>query len=114
MLHEHQFFSYFPQYDRLEQILGGWPTLFTQPPTPTQPVHVEDGTAIVLCQNAQWAAFIREHEQELVARLQPLVDTDVDLDLRGIEAVVTTPNAIYIARQIIAVLARLRDLGVKF
>jgi hypothetical protein len=50
MLHDHVHYSHFPQFDRLEQILINWPKLFEHLPIGTQPLHVEDGTVIMLCQ----------------------------------------------------------------
>lgn len=114
MLHEHHPVSYFPQYDRLEQILDNWPKLFTSTPTATQPIHVEDTTVWVLSLSPQWTAFILEYEEELVAKLTALIDPDVGLVLERIRVEPSTPTAIYLARQIIVILYRLRDLGVRF
>ncbi len=114
MLHEHHPLSHFPQFDRLEQVLDAWPRLFTSPPTPTQPLHVEDGTVLVMSQSPQWSRFIDDHHDQLLDRLRALIDPELDLALRRIEVLPTTPTAIYLARQIIVVLARLRDLEVEF
>jgi hypothetical protein len=114
MLHEHQPVSHFPQFDRLEQVLEAWPTLFTTLPIATQPLHVEQGTVFVLSHSPEWSRFIEDHHDELVARMRPRIDPGVDLTIERLEVVPTTPTAIYLARQIIVILSRLRDLEVKF
>jgi hypothetical protein len=114
MLHEHLPVSYFPQFDRLEQVLDAWPKLFTELPIATQPLHIERRTVFILSYSPAWSRFIEDHHHELVGRMQPLIDPEVNLVIDRLEIVSTTPTAIYIARQIIVILSRLRDLGVKF
>ncbi len=114
MLHKHVSYSHFPQFDRLEQILLNWPKLFEQLPIGTQPLHVEHDTVIILCQDETWVQFIAEHSDELVERLRPMIAGDVRLELSRLQPVLATPTEIFLARQLIVVLSKLRDLEVGF
>jgi hypothetical protein len=114
MLHQHVSYSHFPQFDRLEQILLNWPKLFEQLPTGTQPLHVEHDTVIVLCQDETWVRFISENSDDLVERLRPMIAGDVRLELAHLQPVLATPTEIFLARQLIVVLSKLRDLEVGF
>lgn len=107
-------FSHFPQFDRLEQILVNWPKLFEELPVGTQPLHVEHDTVIILCQDEEWLEHIRERHDELVERLRALIAGDIRLDLRRLQLVLATPTEMFLARQIIVILAKLRDLEVGF
>jgi len=113
-LHKHVSYSHFPQFDRLEQVLLNWPKLFEQLPVGTQPRHVEHDTAIILCQDETWVQFIRDNHDDLVARLRSMIAGDVRVDLARLQPVLATPMEIFLARQLIVVLAKLRDLEVGF
>lgn len=84
MLPHQVHYSHFPQFDRLEQVLINWPKLFDEPPTATQPIHVEHDTAIVLCMSEEWVRHIEEHHDGLVARLKELIAGDLKLRLERI------------------------------
>jgi hypothetical protein len=114
VLPHHLHYSHFPQFDRLEQILLNWPKLFEQLPVGTQPLHVEGDTVIVLCQSDVWVDFIREHHDDIVERLRPMIAGDVRLELQKLHPVLASPTEIFLARQMIVVLAKLRDLEVGF
>jgi hypothetical protein len=114
MLHNHVAYSHFPQFDRLEQILTNWPRLFEHLPVGTQPLHVEGDTAIILCASDAWVEHITEHHDDLVARLRDLIAGDVRLHLSRLQPVLASPTEIFLARQMIVVLAKLRDLEVGF
>jgi hypothetical protein len=114
MLHQHVSYSHFPQFDRLEQVLLNWPKLFEELPVATQPLHVESDTAIILCQSEVWVEHIHEHHDDLMDRLRPLLAGDVRLQLSRLQPVLATPTEIFLARQMIVVLSKLRDLEVGF
>jgi hypothetical protein len=114
MLHRHVSYSHFPQFDRLEQILLNWPKLFHELPVGTQPLHVEGDTAIILCQSDRWVEHIRDHQDDLIDRLRPLLAGDTRLRLAHLQPVLATATEIFLARQLIVVLAKLRDLEVGF
>lgn len=114
MLHDHVFLSHFPQFDRLEGILDAWPRQFTSPPLATQPVHIDDGTIYVLSCAPDWTEFIERRQVELVGGLRDSIDPELALVIRRIEVVPTSATAIYLARQLIVIFARLRDLGAEF
>ena len=110
MLHDHVFLSRFPEYDRLEGILAVWPRLFADPPTPTHPAHVYEGTLFVLSCNDEWTDFLRLHAADLAEGLQAAIPEDLGVRVDRLEIVPTSATAIYLARQIVAVLDYIRDL----
>jgi len=114
MLPHHVAYSHFPQFDRLEQVLINWPKLFDELPLGTQPLHVEHETVIILCQNEEWAEFVQANHDDLVERLRGLIAGDLRLTLSQLRAVVATPTEMFLARQMIVILSKLRDLEVGF
>jgi hypothetical protein len=114
MLHRHVSYSHFPQFDRLEQILINWPKLFSELPVGTQPLHVEGDTAIILCQGEAWVEHINANHDDLLERLRALIAGQTRLHLASLQPVPATPTEIFLARQLIVVLSKLRDLEVGF
>ena len=114
MLQRHVSYSHFPQFDRLEQVLLNWPKLFDQLPVGTQPLHVESDTAIILCNSQEWVDHIQAHHDDLVNRLRALIAGETRLHLARLQPVLATSTEIFLARQMIVVLSKLRDLEVGF
>jgi hypothetical protein len=69
---------------------------------------------IVLCQDETWVRFISDHNDDLVERLRPMIARDVRVELARLQPVLATPTEIFLARQLIVVLSKLRDLEVGF
>jgi hypothetical protein len=113
-LHQHVSHGHFPQFDPLEEILLNWPKLFEELPVATQPLHVEGDTAIILCMSDAWVEHMREHHDDLIQRVRPLLAGDTRLQLARLQPVLATPTEIVLARQMIVVLSKLRDLDVGF
>jgi hypothetical protein len=106
--------SHFPAFDKLEQVLLNWPRLFDAPPTGTQPMAVQAETVIVLCIDADWIGYIAANQRLLVDGLRDLVAGDLRTQIRRIEPVPATPTEIFLARQLVVVQAKLRDVELGF
>jgi hypothetical protein len=114
MLHKQVSYSHSRSSTVSSRSCSIWPKLFEQLPVGTQPLHVENDTVIILCQDETWLQFIRENHDDLVARLRPMISGDVRLELARLQPVLATPTEIFLARQLIVVLSKLRDLEVGF
>jgi hypothetical protein len=106
--------SHFPAFDALEQVLLNWPRLFDAPPTGTQPMAVQGDTVIVLCVDADWISYIAANQDVLVDGLRDLVVGDLRTEIERIQPVPATPTEIFLARQLVVVQARLRDVELGF
>ncbi len=106
--------SHFPAFDRLEQVLLNWSRLFDGPTAGTQPLAVQRDTVIVLCADRDWLSYIAANHERLVEQLRELVSGELRLELSRIQPVLATPTELFLARQLVVVQAKLRDLEVGF
>jgi predicted nucleic acid-binding Zn ribbon protein len=106
--------SHFPGFDQLEQVLLNWPRLFDAAPTGTQPMAVQGETVIVLCADGDWISYITQNQHILVEGLRELVAGDLRSQLRRIVPAPATPTEIFLARQLVVVQAKLRDVELGF
>lgn len=104
--------SHFPDVDRIEAVAQAWPRLFAEPPLGLQPLTLDESTLIVLCQAQNLADFVVERRDELVRDLNDALNGRVPIT--GIRAVRATATEIYLARELLALKAWLRDFDVGF
>lgn len=112
--HGDQGMSHFPDFDQLEQVLLHWPDLFDSPPHGTQPMAVQGNTVIVLCADGDWMSYVAANEQALVDGLRQRIAGELRLRLARIRPVPATPTEIFLARQLVVVQSKLRDLELGF
>lgn len=104
--------SHFPNIDQIEAVLTAWPRLFARATVGMQPLVIDDGTLVVLCQVPHLVEFINEQQQELISDLNRLLDGEVVI--AAIRPVSATSTEIYLARELLALKIWLRDFDVGF
>jgi hypothetical protein len=104
--------THFPDVDRIEAVAQVWGQLFAQPPVGLEPLTVDDSTLIVLCQTPNLVAFVDERRDDLVRSLNHALDGTVLIT--AIRPVRATATEMYLARELLALKAWLRDFDVGF
>jgi hypothetical protein len=75
---------------------------------------VQGDAVIVLCADERWRTEIAARHDELVQRLRDRVTGDLRLELRRIVPVPATATELFLARQLVVVQGKLRDVELGF